>query len=64
MEKDLRNENMEQLFNQQFILFENVLERKLTDDEKYLIKNAFQNGVEQGEEKCKNDVLEIIKRMI
>ena len=44
-------------------LFEKIAKRELTEDEKYFIRNAFLNGIEEGYIRAFNEIKEfVVKR--
>jgi hypothetical protein len=54
---------MNSLLEEQYKLFKDILMRELTEDEKYLVRNSFQNGYGAGKEKMREDIIEKIKRI-
>lgn len=55
---------MDALVREQLNMFELIMERPLTDDEKYLIRNSFQDGFGAGREDAKNNIVYMIKEKI
>lgn len=53
---------MNELVEEQVLMFKEILERPLTKDEVYLIRNSFQNGFAQGREDKKKDIIKLIEK--
>lgn len=55
--------DMKQMVEDQYKLFENILKRPLTDDERYLVRNGFQNGFGSGKTEMKEEIIAKVKKM-
>ena len=52
---------MKELIEKQLEMFRGILERELTSDEIYLIGNSFKNGVAEGKQAQRKEIIQVIK---